>query len=237
MTQNPVTCGHHERLVLQLPPAASTSASSAAAAAGGGAAVVMVVAAAVVVPLLGPGQGFRGIVVLVVVIVPLGSRSVHVFSQEKVQVKSRPSVELGFRSILSSAIPIRSFVCSFVQIQSPGKDAVFLGNDISQLSLTDALKLVEYLEDKLNITVAAFGPVVITAVEVPVIFGEKTEFDVVFERYGWTDKARRGKSSPEFGNSSKSDNTVPNRATKSTSSIASPRSINEVSWLNYSKNE
>ncbi|KAK2999018.1 hypothetical protein RJ639_022620, partial [Escallonia herrerae] len=41
-------------------------------------------------------------------------------------------------------------------------------------------------------------------------------------------KARRGKSSPEFGNSSKSDNTVPNRATKSTGSIASPRSIPEM---------
>ncbi|KAK2979522.1 hypothetical protein RJ640_014973 [Escallonia rubra] len=67
--------------------------------------------------------------------------------------------------------------------------AVFLGNNISELSLTDALKLIEYLQDKLNSTVAAFGPVVIaapgTAVEVPAIVGEKTEFDVVFERWGW----------------------------------------------------
>ncbi|KAK3032615.1 hypothetical protein RJ639_036575 [Escallonia herrerae] len=63
--------------------------------------------------------------------------------------------------------------------------AVFLGNDISELSIVDALKLVEYLWDKLNITVAAFGPVVIaapgTVVEVPAIVGEKTKFDVVFD--------------------------------------------------------
>ncbi|KAK2975712.1 hypothetical protein RJ640_010771 [Escallonia rubra] len=68
--------------------------------------------------------------------------------------------------------------------------AIFLGNDISELSLADALMLVEYLQDKLNITVAVFGPAVIvapgTTVEVPAIVGEKTEFNVVFERWGWT---------------------------------------------------
>ncbi|KAK3036850.1 hypothetical protein RJ639_031468 [Escallonia herrerae] len=65
------------------------------------------------------------------------------------------------------------------------KKAVFL---VSELSLVDALKLVEYLQDKLNITIAAFGPVVIvapgTTMEMPAIVGEKTEFDIVFERWG-----------------------------------------------------
>ncbi|KAK3009639.1 hypothetical protein RJ639_015178 [Escallonia herrerae] len=64
--------------------------------------------------------------------------------------------------------------------QAPEK-AVFLCNDISELSLAGAQKLVEYLEDKLNITVTAFGATTIAApgiaVEVPAIVGEKTEFD------------------------------------------------------------
>ncbi|KAK2981589.1 hypothetical protein RJ640_011119 [Escallonia rubra] len=75
------------------------------------------------------------------------------------------------------------------RVGAPEK-AVFLCNDISELSLADAQKLVEYLEDKLNITVIAFGAATIAApgiaVEVPAIVGEKLEFDVVFECWVWT---------------------------------------------------
>ncbi|KAK2992944.1 hypothetical protein RJ640_009453 [Escallonia rubra] len=78
----------------------------------------------------------------------------------------------------------------FLRHFPPQLIAVFLGNDISELSLADALKLVEYLQDKLNITVTAFGPVFIaapgTVVEVLAVVGEKTEFNVVFERWGLT---------------------------------------------------
>jgi len=59
-----------------------------------------------------------------------------------------------------------------------------LGNDISDLTLSQAKDLVDYLQEKLGVTAASFAPAAATvaapAAEVAVV-EEKTEFDVVIE--------------------------------------------------------
>ncbi|CAH1443293.1 unnamed protein product [Lactuca virosa] len=63
---------------------------------------------------------------------------------------------------------------------------VELGDEISNLTLTDAQKLVEYLQDKLGVTAASFAPVAVVAApgsgaEAPAAVEEKTEFDVMID--------------------------------------------------------
>ncbi|KAI3463011.1 hypothetical protein Pfo_019674 [Paulownia fortunei] len=63
---------------------------------------------------------------------------------------------------------------------------VQLGDEISNLTLSDAQKLVEYLQDKLGVSAASFAPVAAVAAapaagDAPAAVEEKTEFDVVIE--------------------------------------------------------
>ncbi|CAH1425827.1 unnamed protein product [Lactuca virosa] len=63
---------------------------------------------------------------------------------------------------------------------------VELGDEISNLTLADAQKLVEYLQDKLGVIAASFAPAAVVAApgagaEAPAVVEEKTEFDVVID--------------------------------------------------------
>lgn len=69
-------------------------------------------------------------------------------------------------------------------VDAPEK-VVDLGDQISNLTLAEAQKLVEYLQDKLGVSAASFAPVAAAAApaaaEAPGAVEEKTEFDVVIE--------------------------------------------------------
>ncbi|KAL2246696.1 50S ribosomal protein L12, chloroplastic-like [Sesamum indicum] len=70
-------------------------------------------------------------------------------------------------------------------VDAPEK-VVQLGDEISNLTLADAQKLVEYLQDKLGVSAASFAPVAAVAAtpaagDAPAVVEEKTEFDVVIE--------------------------------------------------------
>ncbi|CAA0823033.1 50S ribosomal protein L12-1- chloroplastic [Striga hermonthica] len=70
-------------------------------------------------------------------------------------------------------------------VDAPEK-VVQLGDEISSLTLADAQKLVEYLQDKLGVSAASFAPVAAVAAapgaaEAAAPVEEKTEFDVVIE--------------------------------------------------------
>ncbi|KAL7094844.1 hypothetical protein ABFS83_11G123000 [Erythranthe nasuta] len=68
-------------------------------------------------------------------------------------------------------------------VDAPEK-VVQLGDEISTLTLADAQKLVEYLQDKLGVTAASFAPAAAAApaaAEAPAVVEEKTEFDVIIE--------------------------------------------------------
>ncbi|KAG8384836.1 hypothetical protein BUALT_Bualt04G0159700 [Buddleja alternifolia] len=69
-------------------------------------------------------------------------------------------------------------------VDAPEK-VVELGDQISNLTLADAQKLVEYLQDKLGVSAASFAPAAAVAAapaaEAAAVVEEKTEFDVVIE--------------------------------------------------------
>ncbi|KAK2973306.1 hypothetical protein RJ640_027949 [Escallonia rubra] len=92
----------------------------------------------------------------------------------------KQALDFPLRTAARRAILLRPIAA----VDAPEK-VVALGNEISELSLADAQKLVEYLQDKLNITAAAFAPAAVAApgaaVEAPAVVEEKTEFDVVIE--------------------------------------------------------
>lgn len=97
-----------------------------------------------------------------------------------------PKQSLDFPS-KSSPKPLRrraQFIRPLAAVEAPEK-VVELGDTISQLSLADAQKLVEYLQDKLGVTAASFAPAATVAApaaaEGPAVVEEKTEFDVVIE--------------------------------------------------------
>ncbi|KAH6830467.1 ribosomal protein L12-A [Perilla frutescens var. hirtella] len=77
-----------------------------------------------------------------------------------------------------------SAVRPLAAVDAPEK-VVELGDQISNLTLADAQKLVEYLQDKLGVSAASFAPVAAAAAapsaEAPAAVEEKTEFDVVIE--------------------------------------------------------
>ncbi|KAI3670072.1 hypothetical protein L6452_41675 [Arctium lappa] len=64
---------------------------------------------------------------------------------------------------------------------------VQLGDEISNLTLSDAQKLVEYLQEKLGVTAASFAPAAVAVApggagaDVAEAVEEKTEFDVVID--------------------------------------------------------
>ncbi|KAL3526066.1 hypothetical protein ACH5RR_014438 [Cinchona calisaya] len=86
-------------------------------------------------------------------------------------------------------LPLRhrpTFVRPIAAVDAPEK-VVQLGDEISNLTLADAQKLVEYLQDKLGVSAASFAPVAVAAPvdgaaggAAPVV-EEKTEFDLVIE--------------------------------------------------------
>lgn len=70
-------------------------------------------------------------------------------------------------------------------VEAPEK-IVDLGDQISNLTLSDAQKLVEYLQDKLGVSAASFAPVAAVAApgavaDAPAAVEEKTEFDVTID--------------------------------------------------------
>ncbi|XP_015066505.1 50S ribosomal protein L12, chloroplastic [Solanum pennellii] len=71
-------------------------------------------------------------------------------------------------------------------VEAPEK-VVQLGDEISNLTLADAQKLVEYLQDKLGVSAASFAPAAVVAApggaaaDAPAVVEEKTEFDVVID--------------------------------------------------------
>ncbi|XP_057464236.1 50S ribosomal protein L12, chloroplastic-like [Actinidia eriantha] len=77
-----------------------------------------------------------------------------------------------------------TFIRPIAAVEAPEK-VVELGDQISNLTLADAQKLVEYLQDKLGVSAASFAPA--AAVAAPAgaaaveVVEEKTEFDVVIE--------------------------------------------------------
>ncbi|KAL2552418.1 50S ribosomal protein L12-1 [Forsythia ovata] len=79
-----------------------------------------------------------------------------------------------------------SFLRPLAAVEAPEK-VVELGDQISNLTLADAQKLVEYLQDKLGVSAASFAPVAVAApggagvADAPAVVEEKTEFDVVIE--------------------------------------------------------
>ncbi|KAL3636631.1 50S ribosomal protein L12 [Castilleja foliolosa] len=93
-----------------------------------------------------------------------------------------PKQPLGF-PVNSSAKPLRRRA-SFLPPLAAEK-VVHLGDEISNLTLADAQKLVEYLQDKLGVSAASFAPVAAVAAapaaEAAAAVEEKTEFDVVIE--------------------------------------------------------
>lgn len=79
-----------------------------------------------------------------------------------------------------------TFVRPINAVEAPEK-VVQLGDEISNLTLADAQKLVEYLQDKLGVSAASFAPAAVVAAPgdgagaaAPVV-EEKTEFDVVID--------------------------------------------------------
>ncbi|KAI5665518.1 hypothetical protein M9H77_15371 [Catharanthus roseus] len=80
-----------------------------------------------------------------------------------------------------------TFVRPIAAVEAPEK-VVQLGDEISNLTLADAQKLVEYLQDKLGVSAASFAPAAVVAAPAdggasgaaPAV-EEKTEFDVVIE--------------------------------------------------------
>ncbi|GJT26963.1 50S ribosomal protein L12, chloroplastic-like protein [Tanacetum coccineum] len=62
-----------------------------------------------------------------------------------------------------------------------------LGDTISNLTLSEAQQLVEYLQEKLGVTAASFAPAAVVAApgggaaDAPAVVEEKTEFDVVID--------------------------------------------------------
>lgn len=78
-----------------------------------------------------------------------------------------------------------SFVRPLAAVEASEK-VVELGNLISGLTLSDAQKLVEYLEETLGVKASSFAPVAAVAApgavaDAPAAVEEKTEFDVVID--------------------------------------------------------
>nr|GMD65050.1 50S ribosomal protein L12, chloroplastic [Ipomoea batatas] len=81
-----------------------------------------------------------------------------------------------------------TFVRPIAAVDAPEK-VVQLGDEISNLTLADAQKLVEYLQDKLGVSAAMMAPAAAVVAapgaagtgEAASVVEEKTEFDVVIE--------------------------------------------------------
>ncbi|KAI8541469.1 hypothetical protein RHMOL_Rhmol08G0063300 [Rhododendron molle] len=98
---------------------------------------------------------------------------------------SRPKQTLQFP--IRTPIPSRraaTLLGPISAVEAPEK-ILTLGDEISNLTLADAQNLVEYLQDKLGVSAAAFSPAAVAAAPAAESAAEeveeKTEFDVVIE--------------------------------------------------------
>ncbi|XP_047336507.1 50S ribosomal protein L12, chloroplastic-like [Impatiens glandulifera] len=97
-----------------------------------------------------------------------------------------PNAALDFPTRLKKISTRATFVRPLSAVDAPEK-ILQLGDEISNLTLADAQKLVEYLQDKLGVTAAAFAPAAAVpgaggaAAEAAPVVEEKTEFDVIIE--------------------------------------------------------
>uniref|UniRef100_A0A7N0TNF8 50S ribosomal protein L12, chloroplastic n=1 Tax=Kalanchoe fedtschenkoi TaxID=63787 RepID=A0A7N0TNF8_KALFE len=71
-------------------------------------------------------------------------------------------------------------------VASPPEKIIQLGEEISALTLAEASVLVDYLQEKLGVSAAAFAPAAAVAApgpaaDAPAVVEEKTEFDVVID--------------------------------------------------------
>lgn len=78
-----------------------------------------------------------------------------------------------------------TFLRPISAVEAPEK-VVELGDRISDLTLSDAQKLVEYLQETLGVSAASFAPVAAVAAtgavaDAPAAVEEKTEFDVIID--------------------------------------------------------
>ncbi|XAR51874.1 hypothetical protein NMG60_11006655 [Bertholletia excelsa] len=97
----------------------------------------------------------------------------------------KQTLEFPFRT---PTIPRRAtFLRPIGAVEAP-ENVVKLGDEISNLTLGDAQKLVEYLQDKLGVSAEAFAPAAVvpaaggaTNGDAPAAVEEKTEFDVVID--------------------------------------------------------
>ncbi|KAH6758532.1 ribosomal protein L12-A [Perilla frutescens var. hirtella] len=101
------------------------------------------------------------------------------FSKQPVEFLSKPAPKLLLLRRRAG------FLRPLAAVDAPEK-VVELGDEISNLTLADAQKLVEYLQDKLGVSAASFAPVAAVAAgpaaaEAAAEVEEKTEFDVVIE--------------------------------------------------------
>ncbi|XP_051117174.1 50S ribosomal protein L12, chloroplastic-like [Andrographis paniculata] len=100
-----------------------------------------------------------------------------VFSNQSVQFPLKRAPKLVRR---------RSLALRPVAAVDAPEQVVELGDKISNLTLAEAQKLVEYLQDKLGVSAASFAPAAAVAAapaaaDAPAAVEEKTEFDVVIE--------------------------------------------------------
>ncbi|XP_031264653.1 50S ribosomal protein L12, chloroplastic-like [Pistacia vera] len=102
---------------------------------------------------------------------------------------SHPKQFLKFPSYphLSNVTHRTSHLRPLAAVEAPEKIEK-LGSEISSLTLEEARTLVDYLQDKLGVSAAAFAPAAVAAApgvggagDAPAAVEEKTEFDVVIE--------------------------------------------------------
>ncbi|XP_027331907.1 50S ribosomal protein L12, chloroplastic-like [Abrus precatorius] len=97
---------------------------------------------------------------------------------------ARPSLQfpLSAPNLFHRATPRRHIVAAVAAPEKISK----LGDEISSLTLEEAKSLVDFLQDKLGVSAAAFAPAAVAASPAaadaaPAVVEEKTEFDVVIE--------------------------------------------------------
>ncbi|WOG96429.1 hypothetical protein DCAR_0415764 [Daucus carota subsp. sativus] len=88
-------------------------------------------------------------------------------------------------SLISSPKHQRNFLRPVSAVEAPEK-VVELGDKISDLTLSDAQKLIDYLQETLGVSAASLAPVAAVAAtgavaDAPAAAEEKTEFDVVID--------------------------------------------------------
>ncbi|XVF16391.1 hypothetical protein REPUB_Repub10bG0027500 [Reevesia pubescens] len=98
-----------------------------------------------------------------------------------------PSLQFPLRSTTPSNLTHRTNVLRPLYATAAPEKIEKLGSEISSLTLEEARTLVDYLQEKLGVSAAAFAPAAVAvaapagADDGPAVVEEKTEFDVVIE--------------------------------------------------------